>query len=116
MMSAAHAQSASAWIELKPLSGNVVQVTGHALALDAVKGMHFSLSLRRQNKGNTSSTRQAGRFDLPAGDSKVLSTTSINVEPGDELVIELKVLDHGQEVSSATLSSRPPSGKSGQSL
>ena len=116
-MSTAHAQSASAWIELKPLpGGRMMQITAHALALDAVKGLDFSLSLRRQNKGNTSSTRQAGRFDLAAGDSKVLSTTSINVESGDELAIELKVLDHGDEVSSATLSSRPPSGKSGQSL
>ena len=110
-MSAAHAQSASAWIELKPLSGNVVQVTGHALAFDAVTGMDFSLSLRRQSKGNTSSSRQAGRFDLEASRSKVLSTASINVEPGDDLVIELKLLDHGQEVANAAVSSRSvPSG------
>ena len=66
----AYAQSASAWLELKPLpgSGNMIQITGHALALDAVNGLDFSLSLRRQNKGNTSSSLQSGRFDLQASE------------------------------------------------
>ena len=38
MTAAAHAQSPTAWVELKPVAGgNMIQVTGHALALDAVE-------------------------------------------------------------------------------
>jgi len=76
--------------------------------------MDFSLSLRRQNKANSSSTSQSGRFDLAASESKVLSTTSINIEPGDELTIELKLLDNGKEVSRVTISSKR--GVGGQTL
>ncbi len=115
MTGTAHAQSVSAWIELKPVAGrNMVQILGHALALDAAKGIDFTLTLRRKNKGNTSDTRQSGRFDLGASETKVLSSTSINIEPGDDLTIELKLLDHGAEVSSATVTSKSMPG--GQTL
>jgi hypothetical protein len=115
MTGAAHSQSASAWIELKPVAGrNMIQVTGHALALDAAGGMDFTLTMRRQNKGGSSSTRQSGRFDLAPNETKVLSSTSINLEPGDELTIELKLLDHGAEVSIATVTSK--SAAAGQTL
>ena len=115
MTSAATAQSASAWIELKPVSGrNMIEVVGHALASDAVGGMDFTFTLRRQNKGNISNTRQSGRFDLAPGETRNLSSTSVNMEPGDELTIELKLLDHGTEVSSATVTSKSTAG--GQTL
>ena len=115
MTSTATAQSASAWIELRPVSGrNMIEVVGHALASDAVGGMDFTFTLRRENKGSTSSSRQSGRFDLAPGKSKNLSSTSINIEPGDELTIELKLLDHGTEVSSATVTSKSTAG--GQTL
>ena len=115
MMGAAHAQSAFGWLEFKPVPGrNLIQITGRALALEAVSGMDFTLSLCRRNGGNTSNTRQAGRFDLAPNKSKVLATASINAEPGDELTIEFKILDHGREVSSATVSTKPSAG--GQTL
>ncbi len=115
MTSAATAQSASAWIELKPVAGrNMIEVVGHALATDAVGGMDFTFALQRRNKGNSSSTRQSGRFDLAPGESKNLSSTSINVELGDELTIELKLFDHGTVVSSATVTSKSTAG--GQTL
>jgi hypothetical protein len=68
--------------------------------------MDFTLTLRRQNKGSSSSTKQSGRFELAPNETKVLSSTSINLEPGDDLTIELKLLDHGAEVSSATVTSK----------
>ena len=115
MMGATHAQSAFGWLEFKPVPGrNLIQITARALAPEAVSGMDFTLSLRRRNGGNTSNTRQAGRFDLVPNESKVLATASINAEPGDELTIEFKILDHGREVSSATVSTKPSVG--GQTL
>lgn len=108
MMVAAHAQPAFGWLEFKPVpERNLIQITGHALALEAVNGMDFTLSLSRKNGGNTSNTRQSGRFNLAANEPKVLSTTSLNVEPGDDITIEFKILDHGKEVSSATVSTKP---------
>ncbi len=102
IMGPAHAHSVTAWLEVKPLQGrSMVQITANALALETLGGLDFSFSLRRQNKGNTSNTKQSGRFDLAPSEPKVLSTTSINLQQGDELLIELKVLDHGREVSSA---------------
>ncbi len=92
----------------------MIEITGRALALDAVSGMDFTFTLRRQNKGSSSSTRQSGRFDLAPNESKTLSSTSINLEPGDELTIELKLSDHGKEVASATLNSK--GGAGGQTL
>jgi hypothetical protein len=107
IMGSAHAQSVTAWLEVKPLQGRgMVQITANALALERLGGLDFSFALRRQNGGNTSNSRQSGRFALAPSEPKVLSTTSINLQQGDELMIELKVLDHGREVSSATLSSR----------
>jgi hypothetical protein len=115
MAGAAHAQSPTAWVELKPVAGrNMIQITGYALALEAVGGMDFTLTLRRKNKGNSSSTKQSGRFDLAPNETKVLSSTSINLEPGDELTVELRLLDHGAEVSSATVTSK--SAVAGQTL
>ncbi len=103
MISAAHAQTASGWVELKSATDRIVQITGHALALQPVKGMNFSLTVDRRSKGATSTTRQTGKFDLAATETKVLSFTSINIEPGDEFTIELKLLNHGVEVSRTTL-------------
>lgn len=114
-MGSAHAQSAFGWLEFKPVpERKLIQITCHALALEAISGMDFTFSLRRKNGGNTSNTRQSGRFDLAASEPKVLSTTSLNIEPGDDITIELKILDHGKEVSSATVSTKPAAD--GQSL
>jgi len=113
--SSAQADSPLGWLELKPVPGrNMVQITGHALALEPVSAADFTLSIKRRNGGNNSNTAQSGHFDLAPGEAKVLSSTSINVEAGDELTIELKIADHGREVFSATLSSHPTRG--GQTL
>jgi 3-hydroxymyristoyl/3-hydroxydecanoyl-(acyl carrier protein) dehydratase len=103
------------WLELKPGSGrNVVQITGHALALEKAAGLEFTISVMRENHGNKTNSRQAGRIGLAAGETKVLSSTSINVEPGDNLRIELKILDNGQEVFGTVMSAKPSVG--GQTL
>jgi hypothetical protein len=110
-MPAAHAQSAFGWMEMKAAPGgsNIVQITGHALAFERISGAQFTLSVRRLNGGNSSNTRQSGQIDLAPHEAKTLSTTSINVEAGDALTIELKITSGGKEVSSATLSASAPS-------
>ena len=108
MILAANAQPPMGWIELKPLSSqNAVQIIGHALAFGEVAGVDFTLSVSRENRGNKSNSRQLGRIDLAAGETKILATASINVETGDDLTIELKMLDHGQEVFKTVMFVKP---------
>jgi hypothetical protein len=107
MTGAVYTQSAFGWLELKPLPGrNMIQISSHAMALKAVTDADFTLSIRRQNQGNSSSSSQSGRFNLEPKEPRVLATTLINVDAGDELIIELKILDHGKEMSRATISSK----------
>ncbi len=113
MTQPASAQTPMGWLELEPVPGRnaAVKITGHALAFEKVAGLEFIFSVRRENGGSKSSSRQAGRIDLSAGETKVLSTSSINVEPGDSLTVELKMLDHGQVVFSTVMSARAPGGQ-----
>lgn len=97
--------------QLKPAArgAGIVTITGHAYALDAAEG-RFTLSVARTGKGGKASSSQSGAFKLDAGEDKPLSTTSINVAPGETLTIELKLLSGGSEVFSATLKTAPQSG------
>ncbi|ADP71298.1 hypothetical protein Rvan_2071 [Rhodomicrobium vannielii ATCC 17100] len=103
--SVAHSQSAYGWIELKPVPGrNLLEITGRVLSPIPVNGAAFTLNIRRTNGGNVSTTKQAGGFDLSPNEDRALSSTSLNVEAGDELTIELKISANGKEVSRALLS------------
>lgn len=107
-MTTAQAQSVLGWIELKPVSGGRnIQVTAHATALGKVSGAEFALSMRRRSGGNQSNTRQTGSVDLAQGESKALSSTTMNIEPGDELTLELKIKDGGVEISSSVIRAGP---------
>ncbi len=107
MTGLAQAQSPIGWLELKPVQGqNAIQIVSHAAAFEKTAGVEFVLSVGRLNHGNTSNSRQTGRVDLAAGETKTLSAATINVEPGDALKIELKILIQGQEVSSTVMSTK----------
>lgn len=106
-MPGANAQQVLGWLELKPLPGrHVVQITGHALALETAAGLEFTMSVAREGGGGKSVSRQSGRIDLAPGESKSLSSTSINVEPGGDLTITLKILDRGQEVFGTVMTAK----------
>jgi hypothetical protein len=112
-MTGANAQQVLGWLELKPLPGrNMVQITGHALALERVAGLEFMISVAREGSGGKSVSRQSGRIDLHAGENKSLSSTSINVQPGSDLTITLNILDRGQEVFSAVMTAKQPERQS----
>jgi hypothetical protein len=107
-VSEAEAQQAMGWLEIKQAPGqHMVQITGHALALEKVEGADFTLSVTRASRGGKSNSRQAGRISLGAGETKVLSSTAINLEPGDGLMVELKILEQGREVFSTVMSAKP---------
>lgn len=107
-MTEANAQGAMGWLELKPASGrNSVQITAHALALEKIAGLEFTMSVQHEGRGGKSSSRQSGRLDLAAGETKVLSSTAIAIEPGDNLTVILRLMEHGQEVFSTVMSAKP---------
>jgi hypothetical protein len=108
-MSGASAQQVMGWLELKPLPGrNMVQITGHALALEKIAGFEFTMSVVREGAGGKSISQQKGHIDLAAGETKVLPVASVNTGPGVTLTITLKIMDHAQEVFSTVMSAKPP--------
>ena len=108
-MSGASAQQVMGWLELKPLpERNMVQITGHALALEKIAGLEFTMSVVREGAGGKSISQQKGQIGLGAGETKVLSVASVSAGPGVTLTITLKILDHAQEVFSTVMSAKPP--------
>jgi hypothetical protein len=108
-MTGASAQQVMGWVELKPLpERNIVQITGHVLALEKAAGLEFTMSVEREGGGGKSVSRQAGQVGLDAGETRILSTASVSVVPGGTLTITLKIADHGQEVFSTVMSAKQP--------
>jgi hypothetical protein len=103
---AADSSSAIGWIEILPVSGrdNHITIRGQILALKPVEGK-FGLRVKRTSRGNTSDNKQGGQFSAQVGESRVLSTTTINLQPNDHLEIVLTLSVDGAEVFSATLRS-----------
>ena len=105
VMNDANAQQVMGWLELKPLpGGSMVQITGHALALEKIAGLEFTMSVVREG-GGKSVSQQKGQIALDAGETKALSSASVNVGPAGTLTVALKILDHGREVFSTVMSS-----------
>lgn len=89
----------SASIDLEVRDNSLLQITGLAENKTAVeKSLRYELSViksdkNKREKGNISKTGQEGRFVLPAGDKKELSTTSINIDERNRTIILLLVYD-----------------------
>lgn len=99
------------WIEIAPAGPSQITVIGHAFATATTSGQ-FVLSLHRVSKGNSANTGQSGGFKVAAGEDATLSKTAINVVPGEELIVELKLMIEGREVHTAVL--RPAGGAPGR--
>ena len=96
------------WINIEPTSaandGQVLAITGHALALRPVHG-RYSLEVKRKGKGGVSNTRQGGTIDLKPGIAAILSRNGINIGPADTIDVELKIFINDREVFSAAVKS-----------
>jgi len=103
-----YTQSAFGWLELKPLPGrNMIQISSHAMALNARLQMPILLCLFVVRIGAVAQVpTNLGASTSSPKEPKVLATTLINVDTGDELIMELKILNHGKEMSGATISSK----------
>jgi hypothetical protein len=94
------------WIEIQPVAGRHGHLTirGHVHGLEARRGT-FELRVTRASNGNNSATKQAGTFDVRAGDSAALSATTVNVQANDQVDVELTLFADGAEIFLARLQS-----------
>lgn len=94
------------WIEIQadPDQRDHVSIRGRIHALETVEG-NFQLRVARINRGNKSANAQRGHFRAKAGEAKVLSSTTINLDPNDLLQIKLTLFVDGEEVFFATAQS-----------
>lgn len=106
-VSGAEPQSAHAaigWIEIAPVPQHKDQIViaPQVYASEASSG-RFTLTVSRVGKGGTTNTRQSGVFNVSAGESRKLSTTSVNIMPAEALTIELKLYSGDKEVFSVVM-------------
>ncbi len=87
------------WIEIQaePENSDHVSIRGRIQALETVEG-NFELRVTRISHGNKSANAQSGRFRAKAGEAKALSSTTINLDPGDQLQITLTLFVDGEKV------------------
>ena len=91
------------WIEIQaePDRRDHVSIRGRIQAFETVEG-NFELRVTRISRGNKSANAQNGRFHAKADETKALSSTTINLNPNDQLQITLTLFVDGEEVFSAT--------------
>ena len=99
------------WLDIAPQAetggeGLRLAMTGRAFALREVKG-RYTLDIRREGSGGTSTSRQGGAFLLSAGRPGQLSQVTLNLSPADRLEIELKLFVGEAEIFSVTVQSGP---------
>lgn len=101
---AADAAAVIGWVEVQPGPSGPGHVTlrGHVHALKDTAGK-FSLQITRTSRGGKSDGKQGGDFNLKAGESRPLSTTTININPDDKLTVQLTITVDGAEVFTTTL-------------
>ena len=95
------------WLEITPeadATGLRLAIVPHAFALREFSG-RYTLDVRRQGAGGTSSSRQSGAFALAPGAPGELSHVAINLAATDRLEIELKLFVGNDEVFSVTAQS-----------
>jgi len=65
--------------------------------------LRYELSVRRTGAAGTSRSSQSGTFETAPGRTDTLSTTQVNVQPGDEIDLKLIVRRQTTQIDSARL-------------
>ena len=89
------------WMEVKPAERQI-GVTARAYALSETK-IEFELKIERVGRSGKTATKQRGKADILPGNIAELSTTSVNIGPGDQMAILLTIFSGGQVVSTNAL-------------
>ena len=80
-------------LEIKTENG-MTNVTGVFInGNKAKKNLSYSMLFDKKGKSGTSTSKQSGYFDAKPNEKVSLSTSGINIKPGDHYIIRLKILD-----------------------
>ncbi len=74
--------------EFMEVSGSAYNKTRISRSLNYILNVY-----KTNNSGNVSNNEQSGRFVLQSGEKKRLSTTTINIDDGNKVIILLRVYD-----------------------
>lgn len=89
-------------IEIKDVEGNTI-ITGTAEnTLDILKSATYKLTVIKKNSSNNNQTNNAqeGMVTLNPGEFKKLSSTQINIENGDDIIVMLVFFDENKQIIS----------------
>ncbi len=85
-------------------TGDRLRVQGVFVNADvAADTLRYELSLRRSGAAGTTQTTQSGAFATGPGQADTLSTTQVNVQSGDTLILHLRVRRAGTPIDSARI-------------
>lgn len=89
-------------IEIKDVEGNTI-ITGTAEnTSDILKSATYKLTVIKKNNSNNNQTNNAqeGMVTLNPGEFKKLSSTQINIENGDDIIVMLVFFDENKQIIS----------------
>ena len=96
---AAPAGEVIAWMDINP-AGGLIQITGRAYSPDETH-IDYMLQIQRSGRSGNTTTKQGGGADIQGGRIAALSTTSVNMQPDDQLAILLTVMRGGQVLATS---------------
>lgn len=100
-MNAASAEEVVGWMQINP-ADRQIGITAHAYAPGGAK-IEFELRVERIGRSGKTATKQRGKADMQPGKIAELSTTSVNIDSGDQLAILLTISSGGKVVSTNAL-------------
>jgi hypothetical protein len=89
-------------IEIKYVEGNTILTGTAENSSDILKSASYKLTLIKKNNisNNQTNNVQEGMFTLNPGEFKKLSSTQINIEKGDEIIVMLVFFDERKQIIS----------------
>ena len=98
---AALAGGVIAWMDINPVGG-LIQITGRAYSAQQAT-IDYTLQIQRTGSSGNTTSKQGGKADLQEGKAAVLSTTSVNMQPQDQLAILLTVSRGGEVLATSAI-------------
>jgi hypothetical protein len=98
---AALAGDVIAWMDINPVGG-LIQIAGRAYSAQQTT-IDYTLQIQRIGGSGNTTTTQGGKADLHEDKAAVLSTTSVNMQPQDQLAILLTVSRGGEVLATSAI-------------
>ncbi|ANP36208.1 hypothetical protein JL2886_01289 [Phaeobacter gallaeciensis] len=97
--STATAQSAAAEISIIPTAQGV-EIEGRVIGLDEGE-VQAALTIVKSDSGGTSNLTQSRAIGIHRGERHVIGKTTLSIQPGGKLSVELSVTRDGAEIATA---------------